>query len=348
MSLEIDILYIDKKITESDLIPDKEFYYLDTLDILEEYKKVLRTPIKIDFFSINSESIQKDTQDVLEKKNELISRYLEILKKLSYLQYLESIDMTYLCAENKTDHWNKAVWRCDNVNGCDSQLFAESKEVEGLTICLECGHQNEFLKSNSVTSHNDSKRASVCSKYSYDKKSHFINCCNQFQGKSKSADNKEMKTAIEKIKTELIRYNIVPNVETEMNVQNEQNFFSQVTKEHVSIFVKELKLTKYYGDINLIHHKITGVPLHNISHLMDKLLIDFDQFVKQHNKHYPMESDNKNFNYQLLLYQLLMRHKYKCNPNEFNFLKTTERKVYHDGRCRLLFMELGWNYTDVF
>lgn len=339
MSSEIDILYLDKKITESQDIPNKEFYYLDTLDILAEYKKLLRTPIKIDFFCTISEPPMQRTQDVIEKKSQLISKYLYILKKLSYIKYLDEPDIP---SEN-FDLSNKSKWKCENTQGCDSVAFAESKEVEGIIICLECGHQNELLRASSVTSHNDSKRASVCSKYSYDKKSHFINCCNQFQGKSKS-DNKEMKNAIEKIKAELIRYNIVPDKENE----NSENIFSHVTKEHICIFVKELKLTKYYGDINLIHHKITGIPLHNISHLMDKLLIDFDQFVKQHNKHYPMESDHKNFNYQLLLYQLLMRHKYKCNPSEFNFLKTTERKVYHDGRCRLLFMELGWNYTDVF
>jgi len=327
--VDIDILYIDKRISESSSLSNKEFYFLDTLDIIEEYKKLLNTTIKIDFFE---ETNNTDTKDILLKKKEIVKQYLKKLEILGYLKYLEEIKVKDI------DDNEEIEWQCPNKN-CTSQNFTESKEIEGLRICIDCGSQNEISCKLTKINNNDTKRINICPKYAYDKKSHFLTCCNQFQGKSK-IEKKELKELIKKIKDEIIKYNIID--------RNDENIYRSVSKEHISIFLKELNVTRYYGDINLIHHKITNVPLHDISHLMDKLLIDFDQFVKQHNKHYPSDSDHRNFNYQLLLYQLLRRHKYDCSPTEFNFLKTTERKVYHDGKCRLIFMELGWNYTCLF
>jgi hypothetical protein len=124
--------------------------------------------------------------------------------------------------------------------------------------------------------------------------------------------------------------------------------YRNVTKEHIFLFVKELKMSKNYGDINLIHHLITGSPLHDISHLTEKLLNDFEQFVQMHHRQFPNDAERKNFNYQHLLYQLLRRHKYACNPAEFNFLKTIERKYFHDEICRVVFENLGWNYSSLF
>ncbi len=188
--------------------------------------------------------------------------------------------------------------------------------------------------------HNDSKRINICSKYAYDRKSHFLSCINQFQGRHKSGIEPEV---IDRIIRELDRYHLVDHTQT---VPTER--YRNVTKEHIFLFVKELKMSKNYGDVNLIHHLITGSPLHDISHLTEKLLNDFEQFVAMHHRQFPNDAERKNFNYQHLLYQLLRRHKYPCNPAEFNFLKTIERKAYHDGICRVVFETLGWNYSSLF
>ena len=329
---EIDILYLHKCIVDNHNIPNKNFYLLDTLEILEEYKHVLKIPIRINFFDSVNNSDENDNGN-LTKKRELIKQYLIKIKEYNYDKYIDISDSIPFMKKPE-------LWKCSL---CESHVFTESTEVEGLIICTNCGHQDEIMMYNAKITHNDSKRINITTKYTYDKKSHFINCCNQFQGKSKNVIQGKIKNTIdpdviEKISEELIKYNIMTdNADT-----------SKVTKEHISLFLKELKLTKYYGDINYIYHKLTGTPLHDLSNIMEKLLIDFEQFVKCHNKIFPQDLEQKNFNYQLLLYQLLMKNGYKCNPNEFNFLKTTERKSYHDERCRVIFGELGWNYTSLF
>ena len=59
--------------------------------------------------------------------------------------------------------------------------------------------------------------------------------------------------------------------------------------------------------------------------------------------------ERKSFiNSQYVLYQLLIRHKFKCNKSEFNILKTTDRQTFHDEVCKELFKHLGWNFKCLF
>ena len=59
--------------------------------------------------------------------------------------------------------------------------------------------------------------------------------------------------------------------------------------------------------------------------------------------------DRKNFiNTQYVLFQLLRRHKYPCKREEFNILKTVDRKSFHDDICKELFELLNWNFTALF
>lgn len=305
----------------------KHFYLLDTVEIIQAYKQTLQTPIKINFLD-NTQQIDEEPSD----KQQLVSQYIEKIKDYNLLNgnYTKVDPSLNLSLKNK---------RCSY---CKSTQLTESIEFTGIIICLNCGTQETTMNlANSIRlTHNDAKRVNICSKYSYDKKSHFLNCINQYQGKHKSGIEQE---TLEQIEKEIEKYNLVDNTK-----RNRKAKYRNVTKEHIFLFVKELKLTKCYGDINLIHHLVTGHPLNDISQLTDKLLQDFDQFVQMHHKLFPNEVERKNFNYQQLLYQLLLRHKYPCNPTEFNFLKTIDRKYYHDEICQTIFENLGWNYSSLF
>jgi hypothetical protein len=329
---DFDILQIDKSIQTSleknkktvtqDL---KNFYLLDTIELIEEYKDTLKTPIKISFVSNNTSKQNQHTPE----KTSIIQSYINKIKEYDQ-RIVQPVTSTNASSQEQ---------KCMN---CSSIFITESTEFEGIMICLDCGSQETTLNlANSIRiNHNDSKRINICSKYSYDKKSHFLNCINQYQGRHKSGVDPEVIQAVEK---ELVKYNLVDTTKSTKALK-----YKNVTKEHILLFVKELRLTKCYGDINLIHHIITDYPLNDISHLTEKLLQDFDQFVQMHYKLFPNDTERKNFNYQHLLYQLLMRHKYPCNPAEFNFLKTIDRKYYHDEICRTIFENLGWNYSSLF
>lgn len=314
----------------------KHFYFLDTAELIQEYKQTLQTPIKVDFLSNQLTTMHESNPG----KQAIISKYIEQVKDIR--DYSISTIVDDLQLTRPPDSHSALALKDQKCGMCQSSSITESTDFAGVMICLDCGNQENTLNlANSIRlNHNDSKRVNICSKYSYDKKSHFLNCINQYQGKHKSGIEPEILQLIEK---ELERYNLIDH-----SKRNRRSKYQNVTKEHIFLFVKELKLTKCYGDINLIHHLITGRPLNDISHLTEKLLQDFDQFVQQHHKQFPNEFERKNFNYQHLLYQLLMRHKYPCNPTEFNFLKTIDRKYYHDEICRTIFENLGWNYSSLF
>jgi len=332
----LDEWYEQCKDKEPDTL--KNFYFLDTVELVEDYKNTLQTPIKISF--LDSTPNQRDSNKTNKDKTAIVHKYINKVKEYNMIDYSQLRGNTDL--SNCSNSNLNTGFQHQTCSLCDSRNLTESTEFTGVIICLDCGIQETTLNlANSIRlNHNDSKRVNICAKYSYDKKSHFLNCINQYQGKQKSGIEPNIITMIE---NELDKYNLIDH-----SKKTKRTKFKNVSKEHIFLFVKELRLTKCYGDINLIHHLITDTPLNDISHLTEKLLQDFDQFVQMHHKLYPTDTERKNFNYQHLLYQLLTRHKYSCNANEFNFLKTVDRKYYHDEICRTIFENLGWNYSSLF
>ena len=120
----------------------------------------------------------------------------------------------------------------------------------------------------------------------------------------------------------------------------------QILSANVQLFLKELGYSKYYDDIVYIYHKITGNPIPDITSLENNLYNDFDILVETYDS---MFSDRKNFiNNQYVLFQLLRKYNYKSNKEDFNFLKTNDRKYYHDYVCQKLFEKLNWNFQAIF
>ena len=268
----------------------KNFYVLETAEILEKYKAILKKPQKINFMG---KSIKHNKE-----KDVLITLYLE--KANNYVQ------IDYNSTNFINDKKDKIV--CKNCNN--------SKEFEiqegNVYICLHCSAQQFILKN--VTSYKDINRVNISSKYIYDRKIHFRDCINQYQGKQNSTIQQEVYNDIEK-QLEL-HYIVDPNI------TNKKEKFKNVTKEHISIFLKDLSYTKHYENVNLIHYNLTGIKPDDISHIEDKLLNDFDVITDAYDKLFK-HLDRKNFiNTQYILYQLLLRHKHPCKKEDFSILKT--------------------------
>lgn len=330
---KIDNWMVERKKKENDI--SKNFYHLDTLELLEKYSNTLQQPIKISF--LNNEFVEEKCGN--KEQIKIIENYVDTIK--NYNMNLVYNPLSIISKDSSLKNLNSSkIFMAKKCRICQSENITESTECNNIIICIDCGNQetNLSLINSMKLNHTDSKRINICSKYSYEKKSHFINTINQFQGKYKSDIKKDenINLIVELIKKEIEKYNLIDH--------KSKNKYRFVTKEHIYLFLKDLEQTSYYSYVNLIHHKITGVPLNDISYLTEKLLQDFDQFVQMHCKLF----SGKNFNYQFLLFQLLMRHKYPCSLSDFNFLKTTERKVSHELRCKNVFEELGWNYVSVF
>ena len=289
----------------------KNYYIMESSDIIDNYTSNINKPITINF--MNNSSTTNDNNN-----HSLIQQYIKIYNKYN-------TKVTY----------NNNTKNCIN---CNSQSF---DNLDNNIICNNCGLSMNILIQNS--SFKDSERINIIPKYTYNRKTHFKDCINQFQGKQQV--NIKQQVYDDLIKQFELNHLLVTNATTP------EERFSLITKKHIHLFLKETKHSKHYEDINLIYHNITGKKTNDISHIERKLIQDFDLLTQTYDKIFKNNKtvERKSFiNSQYVLYQLLIRHKYPCNKDDFNILKTTDRQNFHDDVCKELFKHLGWNFKCLF
>lgn len=295
---------------------DRNFYVAETAEYIEKYKIILRTPIKMSFLG-------KPIHNMKEKSN-VISKYLE--KAQSYTEL----------GVDKVKKNNRII-----CNNCPNKKTFDIID-ECVYICLMCGAQQDILLHTS--SYKDTDRVNISSKYTYDRKVHFRDCINQYQGKQNCTIDPKVYVELE---DQFERHHLLKGKKGD----KKELRFSNITKNHIHLFLKELEFTKHYENINLIHYNMTGKKPDDISHLEDLLLNDFDALTELYDKQYKNKVgfDRKNFiNTQYVLYQLLTKYKHYCGKDDFTILKTMERKSFHDSITSDLFQQKGWNFSPLF
>jgi hypothetical protein len=311
--LEKSIFELHNNIIKLESNEKLNFYFIETAELLQKYRQILKTPVKLSFCG-------KPKQDDKEKI-EIIQKYIEIAHKYYKIE-IKPIEKKF-----------KLI--CDYC--ANKRNFATE---ENAYICLECGAQQEILQH--TTSYKDSDRVNISVKYTYDRKVHFRDCINQYQGKQNCSIEQKVYDHLEDIFER--HHLLVGDKNTKKDIR-----FSKITKEHILMFLKELGFPKHYENVTLIHYNMTGKKPDDISYLEDKLMTDFDILVETYDKHFKNKVDRVNFiSTQYVLYQLLQRHKHVCRKEDFVILKTMDRKSFHDTVCRDLFGILGWNFIPLY
>jgi ribosomal protein S27AE len=289
------------------------FYLMRATPLLEAYRQELQKPIRMSFMG-------NDTPVDSPRKLEIVAAYGLIAKDYVLMHEPDSVD----------------VRKCTHCGGHTMQPMHLN-----LYSCTTCGVTEEVTQI--LFSYRDNERVNITTKYTYDRRIHFRDCINQFQGKQNSTISPKVYA---QLRERLASHNLeIPNTATR------EDKYCNVTKRHITTFLKETGNSKHYEDLNLIYHTITGAPLDDISHLEDALIRDFDTLNELYDQLYikTRKIERKNFiNTQYVLFQLLRRHKYPCDQSDFNFLKTTERKCFHDSICLELFTHLKWKFSHVF
>lgn len=288
----------------------KYYYLLESSDILEEFKIEIQKPIEVNFMG------EANTID-----NSYITSIYEKYIKLVYKIYPEFRFVEKVGSP-----------KCRTCNG---------EDING-NICKQCG--TEISVEHVSFTPTDTDRVNLTTKYQYERKIHFKECINQYQGKQNSSIKP-------KIYTNLVDQLTSHGLVREGNDIPKKIRFEKVTKAHISLFLKELGFSNHYEDLNLIYHNITGADLDDISYLERALLDDFDKLSNAYDEEYikTKKITRKNFiNNQYVLFQLLRRHKHKCSLSDFSVLKTIERKEFHDDICSTLFRKLGWTFQPIF
>jgi len=296
------LLYIEELVTQCKY----NFYVMETVQYIEEYKQILKTPIKVSFMGKASKNYRQ--------KSLIIDQYLEEASKHVDIKFERS---------RKPEHI-----RCNN---CPNKK--EFDIIDGnIYVCTKCYSRQIVMKYNS--SYNDIDRINIASKYMYDPKIHFRDCIKQYQGKQNC-------TILDKVYNDLeeqffLHHLLHGDKDTPKEIR-----FQNITKKHIMIFLKELNYSNHYENVHLIHYNFTCIKPDDISYLEDQLLDDFDILIELYHKRFK-HIKRKNFiNTQYVLYQLLRRHRHHCNKEDFIILKTIDRKFFHDEICKILFEELG-------
>lgn len=328
------------------------FYLLRAIPLLETHQKWQKKQVKLDFVNINDQGNEQQQNGYIQEYLDLVLYYFPLEYKEHHWEEIRPSSLLVTNAKIKSGPTRNTVNMIKEPVMTIKTKLSRRKcpECEQLTdlflvhdnhhVCEHCGLVYDFTENQ--TSFKDIDRVNMSSKYTYDRRTHFRDCINQFQGKQNVfVDGNVYRDILE----QLVLHHLIPENYKELP---KHQVFQNIQKEHVMLFLKETKHTKHYEDVVLIYHQLTGKPAPDISHLENELLQDFDILTELYDKKY-RNQERKNFiNTQYVLFQLLKRHKYPCKKEDFNILKTVDRKYYHDDICKKLFEELGWNHYALF
>ncbi len=298
-----------------------QMYLVESAEIIDSYKRILEAPMKVSFMGPNTECVETKRE-----KDKLTQDYLSIYEKYRKIAS-DSIPEPTFDGKSTTT-------RCIN-SSCDSVKFNTINET---LVCEKCSSVQNTPQS--TTSYSDIDRINVSSRYLYDRKVHFRDCILQFQGRQNVTIDKSV---YDRLESEFDKHHLlIGDKHTPNSIR-----FSKITKEHISMFLKELRLAKHYENVQLIHFNLTGIAPPDISRLEGVLLSDFEQLTILYDDIYRNEARKNFINTQYTLFQLLKRHKYPCDVSDFSIIKTSERRDWHHRVCKNLFSILNWNFTSV-
>jgi Zn finger protein HypA/HybF involved in hydrogenase expression len=307
-----------RKVTSISTNERFNFYVSDTAEFVNSYKNILREPVKMNFMGAVVTS-NKETE-----RDKLTANYLEVASK--YMSPTVKKELEFVSTAPPKIECNN----CQNKKNFD---------VDGnVYVCTGCGAQQTILLHTS--SYKDVDRVNISTKYSYDRKVHFRDCINQYQGKQNTTIEQKIYDDLE---AEFDKHQLL------VKSTSRKERFQNIEKRHIIMFLKQLEYgVKHNENVNLIYASFTGKTLDDISHLESLLLEDFDLLTDLYDKKTrdgTIKIDRKSFiNKHHVLYQLLHRHRHPCKKEDFPPLKTLESQLLHDDVCSVLFAELGWNY----
>jgi hypothetical protein len=280
--------------------------------------------MEIDLFkSIPPCNLNQNQKDVVEEHINKLNKHVGYVKKNSYINFF-NLDTLHMLHAYKTiiNTPIKQSFTCEHHEAADDIYKSKTILVNALTklfneLGFNCFYNNP--PSTTTAKQNTTETAK------YDRMTHFKNTLANFQGKQYSITTKVLQDLDDKIKL----YNI-----------------EKVTKGHIKLFLKDMKLSKYYDDINYIYCYYNHCfNEYDISHLEHALVDDFSNILQVYDT-LEIPVKRKNFiSIQYVLYHLLKRHKFPCSITDFNIIKSVERLGVHDDIMKSIFDILGWEFA---
>lgn len=299
------------------------------IPIIVKYTSIMRKPVS-----------EKDQGVFMEKKNlarTYILLYQAFLKTIQFPSDWTVIECVFYYHQL---HDKSGMDKEDQCVNCPQEKTTFEYDENNKMVCTVCCSQ--FYRIENGLSPRDYTRINTVNKFNYNRILHFQDCIRQYQGKQNCRiPEKLYKDLDEKFQ----RYRLLNS--------NQQVRYSKITRNHIIVFLKELKYIKHYENVNFIYFTLTNKRFDDITELEDKLIEDFKQLIHKYDSLHansgPIELQRKNFmNVQYLLFQLLKKHNHTCKIEDFTIIKTLDRKLFHDNICKNLFQQLNWKFTPIF
>ncbi len=311
----------------SNLKSEEEMYNFKTMNIIEKYKNELTKPKVSTFKGKTEKPTNEDLQDLVLEYNSILEELKEknlffYSERLSY--YLKKYRMnTVYSVYNPFEDNNITVKRKKKNYYC--KCFEKGEDLSGNIICKNCGKIYNELEE--TVNYNDYSRVNITQRYHYEKRCHFRDTINQYQGKQ----------------NKYIPQKVYDDVKYMINMHGLD--INKVTIKHIGMFLSETKNSKYYEDKQLIYSIITNKEKPDISKYEKKLFEDFEKLVEVFLK---IKGDRKNFLHaHYVLTQLLLRQGVKLPENSLNSLRTPARLREHDDIYQKCCDALGWNFIPL-
>lgn len=302
---------------------------------LDDFDVIKSIPENKQHFHIIGSKIRKLKEDINNIKNDrlywkyifrstkALDDYVKTKSKLSRLHFL-SIARDFITLENH----NACLPDVILCSECKTDNYLRFDQDDSVAVCSRCQSEVPWLDLTLV--YKDSERVNISSKYTYSRKSHFLEACLSFQGLQK-IDKDTLESLLDILKKEIA----VNGLTTECKKDN------TVQKKHIRNFLNEKKLSKYYEDVYLLHNILTGEPCNDISHVQDDLCKDYEE-LEPVLCNIIRGPNAPNIYYQLL--KLLQKRGLNYKKNDFFFLKSKSTLDEHDEDMEKAWGILGWEW----
>jgi hypothetical protein len=311
-------------------------YNLNSNEIIKTYKKYLDKPHVSSFIGKTEGKDNKTIFDIILKYNTIFQELKEkttivLSQKMEYYfkKYIKNRFKTTYKLFNPFDEkvfeltYKEAKKTKKKVTYCG--CFDKTEDPNGNIMCKNCGNIYNDIEDNN--NYNDYSRVNIVQRYHYEKKCHFRDTINQYQGKQ----------------NRYIPEKVYSDVKYMINMHGLS--LEKLTINHVNSFLKETGNFKYYEDKQLIYSNIVGKSKPDISKYEKGLYEDFDKLVTIFLK---IKGKRKNFlNSHYVLRQLLLKQGVKIPDDHLNSLSTPARLKEHDEFYEKCCDILGWNFTPL-
>jgi len=287
------------------------YYIHRSTDLIAKYKSLLDTENSRSFmYSDKKFYTQESTEKAL-----IVSQYISIAQDYIEIKNYKRVINALLCPS------------------CQSDDMRRNIDEETSFLCYKCGTEVVIL--DDTPSFKDTDRVNMSNRYTYTRRSHFIDAMKKYQGKH-NVDSEFLQTITQELLKEMKMHNLNENT---------------VTKDHLYMFLSEKKMCSHYEDINILFHIITGNPCPDFSYLENNLLELFELQEKALNEATASDKNDSrinSINVYYKLYKLLQKLGYPCKKGDFYILKTKTKEDEHDDKMRKAWEILGWQWIETY